>query len=300
MTRSDKKQPILHRRRSLRLSNLENGIKLDDPLKVSLKVYKKRHKVLGNASPVAPAPSCSPTIAMHTRRMTRAAHSDPDSREQALTWREHDLALKSKELDQRLAAVSKKEEETSALLQQAKEREARDIFRQLEEHFTCSLCYEIMASPFSLNAAGQCGHTFCAMCILKWSFSRLHRLCGCWHESVDCPICRSLVVMTPEKPPRLDFTFPFVPNRTASAVCDSWVEKLACALSETKKGRGRKKSRACVDNPTDLPHWREGGAARKEWLRKCSEGKALMSSLYSNWSRLTPENFAAMKDDLGV
>ncbi|KAK0489034.1 hypothetical protein IW261DRAFT_1325983 [Armillaria novae-zelandiae] len=219
-------------------------------------------------------------------------------------WREHDLALKAQELEQRLAAVSKKEEETSALLQQAKEREARDIFQQLEEHFTCSLCYDIMASPFSLNAAGQCGHTFCAMCILKWSFSRLHRLCGCWHESVDCPICRSLVVMTPEKPPRLDFTFPFVPNRTASAICDSWVEKLACALSETKKGRGHKKSRVRVDTPSDLPHWREGGAARKEWLRKRRhvnlEGKTLMSSLYSNWSRLTPENFAAMKDDLGV
>ncbi|KAK0202700.1 hypothetical protein DFS33DRAFT_1436398 [Desarmillaria ectypa] len=205
---------------------------------------------------------------MHTRRSTRATLSDPDNREQALTWREHDLAMKSKELKQRLAALSKKEEETSALLQQAREREARDIFQQLEEHFTCSLCYDIMASPFSLSAAGQCGHTFCAMCILKWSFSRLHRLCGCWHESVDCPICRSLAIMTPEKPPRLDFTFPFVPNRTASAICDSWVEKLAYALSETKKGRGRKKNRVRVDNPSDLPHWREGGAARKEWLRK--------------------------------
>ncbi|SJL03883.1 uncharacterized protein ARMOST_07240 [Armillaria ostoyae] len=313
MTRSDKKQPVLHRRRSLRLSNLQHGsynlvilsrtdtevrLGIKEPVKLgSFTVHRKKHKALGDANAVAPNSSCSPTIAMHTRRMTRATLSDPDNPEQALTWREHDLALKAQELEQRLAAVSKKEEETSALLQQAKEREARDIFQQLEEHFTCSLCYDIMASPFSLNAAGQCGHTFCAMCVLKWSFSRLHRLCGCWHESVDCPICRSLVVMTPEKPPRLDFTFPFVPNRTASAICDSWVEKLACALSETKKGRGHKKSRARVDTPSDLPHWREGGAARKEWLRK---RKALMSSLYSNWSRLTPENFAAMKDDLGV
>ncbi len=162
MTRSDKKQPVLHRRRSLRLSNLQHGgynlailsrtdtevrLGIKEPVKLgSFSVHRKRQKALGDANAVTPNSSCSPTIAMHTRRMTRATLSDPDNPEQTLTWREHDLALKAQELEQRLAAVSKKEEETSALLQQAKEREARDIFQQLEEHFTCSLYVSFYSS----------------------------------------------------------------------------------------------------------------------------------------------------------
>jgi hypothetical protein len=63
-------------------------------------------------------------------------------------------------------------------------------------------CYEIMAQPYSLNP-GQCGHTFCALCILRHFFSRLHKACGGWHESVDCPMCRSLLVITPDRVPRL-------------------------------------------------------------------------------------------------
>lgn len=63
-------------------------------------------------------------------------------------------------------------------------------------------CYDIMAQPYSLNP-GQCGHTFCALCILRHFFSRLHKACGGWHESVDCPMCRSLLVITPDRVPRL-------------------------------------------------------------------------------------------------
>ncbi|KIY53356.1 hypothetical protein FISHEDRAFT_19104, partial [Fistulina hepatica ATCC 64428] len=74
-----------------------------------------------------------------------------------------------------------------------------------------------IAHPYSLNA-GRCGHSFCAQCLLKWFFSRLHKGCGNWHESVDCPICRQMVVITPDRVPRMDITFPFVPNRLGDTV----------------------------------------------------------------------------------
>jgi hypothetical protein len=148
-----------------------------------------------------------------------------------------------------------------------------------------------MAHPYTLNP-GQCGHTFCALCILKWFFSRLHRACGGWHESVDCPICRSLLVITPDRTPRLEITFPFVPNRTATSVVESLIEKLADSpldtvvvkredsegvwASESKEewnaGCSRKKSKSKEEQEikvnADVAGWREGGAMRAEWLKK--------------------------------
>jgi len=150
-------------------------------------------------------------------------------------------------------------------------------------------CYEIMAHPYTLNP-GQCGHTFCAICILKWFFSRLHRACGGWHESVDCPICRSLLVITPDRVPRLDITFPFVPNRTAGALCESLIDKLAQSPAGTrlivkredsegglgsewdmewgrKKGKSKEEEEMEAEN-SDVAGWREGGNTRTEWLKR--------------------------------
>lgn len=153
-------------------------------------------------------------------------------------------------------------------------------------------CYEILAHPFSLNP-GQCGHTFCALCILKWFFSRLHKACGGWHESVDCPICRSLLVITPDRTPRLDITFPFVPNRTAAAVCDFLIQKLAETPSGSslsvkredsegvlgsgsgwemewgrKKGKSKEEEEELEEQSSGLAGWMEGGSTRAEWLKK--------------------------------
>lgn len=148
-----------------------------------------------------------------------------------------------------------------------------------------------MAHPYTLNP-GQCGHTFCAICILKWFFSRLHRACGSWHESVDCPICRSLLVKTPDRVPRPEITFPFVPNRTAATICESLIEKLALSSSESTVvkreasegawGSGsrpdwgtecaRKKTKPKVEEEiernSDVAAWRESGSLRAEWLKK--------------------------------
>lgn len=141
----------------------------------------------------------------------------------------------------------------------------------------------------------HCGHTFCGLCILKWFFSRLHRPCGGWHESVDCPICRSLLIITPELTPRLPFTFPFVPNRVTASAIESLVEKLVnpplCSQAKVKKEESegtwasqssKDRGRGCVRkrepseeqetektcDASDVSLWREGGHLRAEWLKK--------------------------------
>ena len=140
-----------------------------------------------------------------------------------------------------------------------------------------------MAYPYSLHP-GQCGHTFCAICILRWFFSRLHRACGGWHEAVDCPICRSVLILTPDRVPRSNVTFPFVPNRVAAAVVESLIERLATSslpvvkrecsealrISESdKQGRKRKKEVAKLeDSDVDLDDWKKEGTMRAEWLKR--------------------------------
>ncbi|KAJ6518838.1 hypothetical protein C8R45DRAFT_6817 [Mycena sanguinolenta] len=201
-------------------------------------------------------------------------------------------------------------------------RESKATLAQLEEHFTCPLCYEIMAQPYSLNP-GQCGHTFCALCILRHFFSRLHRACGGWHESVDCPMCRSLLVITPDRTPRLDITFPFVPNRTAAAMCESMIEKLSQSTAssslvvkrEESEGRwpgsewdmewGRKKGKSkeeeeMEEENADLAGWREGGNTRTEWLKKDRQGKEEMTDLLRRWTSMRSQEFVNLKQRLGV
>lgn len=165
-------------------------------------------------------------------------------------------------------------------------------------------CYEIMATPYSLNP-GQCGHTFCALCILKWFFSRLHNACGSWHESVDCPICRSVLTLTADVTPRPNNTFPFVPNRTAAAVLESLIEKLTQSRIPSTKvkrehseglgdsgSRKRERENDCVppskldasDETINIAGWREGGAMRAEWLKKdrCVDNLAVKCNMRSN------------------
>jgi hypothetical protein len=104
---------------------------------------------------------------------------------------------------------------------------------------------------------------------------------------VDCPICRSLLVITPDRVPRLDITFPFVPNRTAGAVCESLVERLARSPAGTRlivkredsegglgdmewgKKKGKSKEEEEMEaGKSDIAGWREGGNTRNEWLKR--------------------------------
>ncbi|KAF9482572.1 hypothetical protein BDN70DRAFT_874943 [Pholiota conissans] len=261
------------------------------------------------------------------RRLQRITSTELDRREKRLLHKEQDFNKRLEELELRMVTLSKMEDETSMMMSQLAEREIESALKQLEEHFTCPLCYEILAAPYSLNPS-HCGHTFCGLCILKWFFSRLHRACGGWHESVDCPICRSLLVITPESTPRLPFTFPFVPNRVTASVVESMVEKLVkpplCSqakikregsestwASQSRKDRGqecvRKRELSGGTDPegdgsetSDISAWREGGHMRAEWLKKNREGKSEMDHILSNWSTMVSRDFIEMKQKLGV
>lgn len=245
------------------------------------------------------------------RRLQRMTPHELDRREKSLIDKERDYRRRSDDLEQRMLSLSRKEDEASTIMSRIVHREITSHLQQLEEHFMCALsvfpcilgghmsyplfrCYEVLAAPYSLNPA-NCGHTFCAVCILKWFFSRLHRACGGWHESVDCPICRSLLIITPETSPRLLFTFPFVPNRIAAATIESLVEKIAkppiCSQAKVKREESegawsshlkRERGNTCIrkrerteekelestSESVDINAWGEGGVMRAEWLKK--------------------------------
>ncbi|KAL0953826.1 hypothetical protein HGRIS_005006 [Hohenbuehelia grisea] len=257
---------------------------------------------------------------MATRKSHRLSAADLLGREQALLEREQEMQSRTDELDARLHTILKKEDQVTSMVSQFEEREAKAALSQLEEHFTCPLCYEVMAHPYTLNP-GQCGHSFCGICILKWFFSRLHQACGGWHESVDCPICRSLLVITPDRTPRLDITFPFVPNRLADQVLQSLVEKVSrphtsgsgsaikteerelhWASSEMECGvkKGKTKEEEEQEATCAVSEWKESGPAKVEWQRKEREGRVEMDYLAANWTTLNSSYFVQLKKKLGV
>jgi len=155
---------------------------------------------------------------------------------------------------------------------------------------------------------------------LKWFFSRLHLACGGWHEPVDCPICRTHLVLTPERPPRPDVTFPFVPNRIASSILESLLQKLArpaiapVIKKEDIDGSWTSMSvQTCAADcvritpkpkddvgSTDIILWREGGCLRAEWLKKDRDGRRDMNNLLQRWEHIQPDDFIELKHKFGV
>ncbi|KAG1880436.1 hypothetical protein C8R48DRAFT_683982 [Suillus tomentosus] len=210
------------------------------------------------------------------------------ARETELILKEKEFRSKSRRLEKQLATVSHKEREAAALLEECKQRLERTTIRHLEDYFTCPLCFDIMACPYSLNPR-QCGHTFCATCILKWFFSRLHRVCGSWHEPVDCPMCRSALLYTPDNVPRPESSFPFIPNRTADNAIRGMINTLA---KEADSGN--------VSASSPLADWGEDGHARQEWSRKERSGRHEMTSLAASWINMHGDEFITIKSRLEV
>jgi hypothetical protein len=110
----------------------------------------------------------------------------------------------------------------------------------------------------------------------------LHKACGGWHESVDCPICRSLLIITPDRLPRPDITFPFTPNRTVDTLLQDMVGRLAVAPAERKlvvkeeedaegsslAAVGISSKQKKTQHAAGIDAWRDGGNMRVEWLRR--------------------------------
>ncbi|KAF9240698.1 hypothetical protein BU15DRAFT_45688 [Melanogaster broomeanus] len=148
--------------------------------------------------------------------------------------------------------------------------------------------HHFRACPY-VSIPRNCGHTFCATCILKWFFSRLHRGCGGWHEAVDCPLCRSALPYTPDKTPRAEFSFPFTPNRTA----DIAIRGLINTIFHDPESVA-----AAVPNP--LSDWSEDGHTRQEWFKRERAGRTEMTSIATQWDNLRPMDFVNIKARLEV
>ncbi|KAG2157791.1 uncharacterized protein EDB93DRAFT_815766 [Suillus bovinus] len=236
---------------------------------------------VGQASSTASAIGCPSPSSPHST--TSTSNNVLSARETELIQKENEFRLKSRKLEQQLVTVSQKEREAVALFRECKQRLERTTIRQLEDYFTCPLCFEIILNP------RQCGHTFCATCILKWFFSRLHRVCGSWHEPVDCPMCRSALLSTPDNVPRPEYSFPFTPNRTADNAICGMINALA-----------KEADSANISPSSPLADWTEDGHARQEWRRKEIAGRNEMTSLATSWTNMHGDEFIAIKRRLEV
>ena len=133
--------------------------------------------------------------------------------------------------------------------------------------------FRYRASPYALNN-GRCGHAYCAICILKWAFTAVHRDCGYWHEALECPLCRATLPLTPDATPRNIYTFPFVPERLADAAIKSYLAILQDAAdskskpiaSRDERGRGDIHRYGEIDE--QVITWGQGQASRTEWEQR--------------------------------
>jgi hypothetical protein len=119
----------------------------------------------------------------------------------------------------------------------------------------------------------NCGHTFCALCMVKHFFSRFHRTCGGWHEHVECPMCRSILIYTPNQLPRSLLTFPFAKNRMADAAVAAMIDQLTAQIEDVGipspcEDVEQTKGGIKTDCESPLAVWRMGGSSRIEWLER--------------------------------
>ncbi|KAH9884804.1 hypothetical protein C8Q73DRAFT_349807 [Cubamyces lactineus] len=225
-----------------------------------------------------------------------------------LAQRKNTLAAKKRDLD-----AQSKDVNMEAVAKTAVSSPTVDplwALSHLEEHFTCSLCYEIMACPYSLTP-GRCGHSFCALCVLKWCFAAVHRGCGYWHDSLECPLCRAELPYTSDLTPRSIFSFPFSPNRLADCAIKALVDIVKNAKPETGAGSACvaaaaggstiKGSTALATSDADkLLSWREGGMYYEDWYMRDKRGRSEMTLLANEWTLLQADDFVAFKDRLSA
>lgn len=192
-------------------------------------------------------------------------------------------------LGKQLESVIRENEELTLLVSEYKTAASQHLLRNLEENFSCPLCFEIMASPYTLRSP-SCGHSFCATCILKWFFSRLHRNCGDWHDVVQCPICRC-PLSTPDLQPRSEQTFPFLPNRALDGALQGLIKSLAGELDDE-----------CSSSASNaqLSAWSDEGLARQDWTNRDRIGRNEMTSLGAQWTTMKAVDFVNFKNHLDV
>ncbi|KAH9941981.1 hypothetical protein B0H21DRAFT_542082 [Amylocystis lapponica] len=233
-----------------------------------------------------------------------------DKREYALAEKEEKLKHSTAKLEKLKEAVKQREREANDLVVSLGADRTGEALAKLDECFTCALCFDIMACPYSL-VPSQCGHTFCALCILKWFFSHLHYECGNWHEILECPLCRAHLPF-PLHPDQMDVlprpaaTCPFTPNRLADKVLTDAIDVVRqsappiASSSTGSSSSARKKKKAAVTATSAAAAWSEGGDSLTDWQARDRKGRTEMAYITRDWSKLKADHFRAIKDRLAL
>ncbi|KAH9931843.1 uncharacterized protein B0H18DRAFT_871805 [Fomitopsis serialis] len=144
------------------------------------------------------------------------------------------------------------------------------------------------ACPYSLSPV-RCGHTFCALCLLKWWLSNLCDDCGGWCNTLQCPLCRQLLPSIYNTVPRAMYKLPFTPARLA----DERIVELLDVL------QGPELENPDAAAPTGLSTgWERGGELRAEWQSRDKRGRDEMRYIADRWVDLPPILLKVMKSDV--
>ncbi|KAI0038350.1 hypothetical protein FA95DRAFT_1613454 [Auriscalpium vulgare] len=268
----------------------------------------------------SPSPSASARPAVVSKVPTPEFSHDAIQKMVAAGVHEEVAALNAREAEvaAREAALEKQVELVAELACARAGDAAQPILDQLEDQLNCPLCLDVIACPYSL-VAYNCGHAFCALCIIKWFFSRLHE-CGDWHEPVECPLCRAPAVKPPARP--------FVHGRAFDRVVADAVDALrdiAAATADAlqaaadalhppapappaskKRKRGRRSAPApppappAAPLPAPLAEWAHGGARRVDWATRTRLGREAMDDALARWPTLDAPGFLLIKAALAV
>ncbi|PCH36205.1 hypothetical protein WOLCODRAFT_166745 [Wolfiporia cocos MD-104 SS10] len=243
------------------------------------------------------------------------ARTDLNKRQKDVAKQGRELARAQKQLEkQQLAiaekesAVAKQEQETQDLALALSTSRAEQLIAQLEEHFFCSLCFEIIACPCTIGSS-RCGHTFCALCIMKWYFSRLCPDCCTWHEDLECPLCRTPIAAPKVVPADGNTPCPFAPNRMVDGAVAELLNTIrnestasSGSSSTSPKGKGKGKSKKTEGGVISeaIALWGEGGASRVDWQDRNRRGHAELDRLTTGWTRMGPGDYKLMKNRLAA
>ncbi|EPS99354.1 hypothetical protein FOMPIDRAFT_1050641 [Fomitopsis schrenkii] len=231
--------------------------------------------------------------------------------EQTLKKREAEFAQREAGLEERAKVLQKKEQDIGDRTLSVSISRSDEAINELDAKWKCALCFDVMACPYSLSPA-QCGHTYCAVCILAWYLSKLCNTCGDWCDHLDCPMCRTLLPCSIEldEQPRQMYTLPFTPARAADERITQLVDILCgpepespskASSSKRGKGKGKEKQAASTGDSHTGPSppstgWEYGGTLREEWQARSSRGRTEMRDLIALWPKITTVQLKALRD----
>jgi len=157
-----------------------------------------------------------------------------------------------------------------------------------------------MATPYSL-VPSQCGHSYCALCILKVYLNKFHDACKSWHQVVECPMCRSVLPYPKQGYNRSECACPFTPNRLAEGVITGLMDTLTASAQELYNiARANRNGGHLVIPDSPIAAWREKGSDKIAWKARQEQGKSEMALLTKSWKTIRSRHLLAMKRRLGL